>query len=131
VCISIPCFVYYPIGKGGGLFGHSQHKFRTGRGRPIPSELEIAGRSIPGSRLVSRCEVRHLGALVSTMRAGAWRLVRTKMYIEGDDDYKLQIAHFGHSSKMGFKGIDHMWHAGVVKVAMMLLAELVALASPL
>jgi alpha-L-fucosidase len=34
-----------------------------------------------------------------------------KMYIEGDDDYKFQIAHFGHPSKVGFKDIDHMWHA--------------------
>jgi alpha-L-fucosidase len=34
-----------------------------------------------------------------------------KMYMEGDDDYKFQIAHFGHPSKVGFKDIDHMWHA--------------------
>jgi alpha-L-fucosidase len=34
-----------------------------------------------------------------------------KMYIEGDPDYKYQIAHYGHPSKVGFKDIDHIWHA--------------------
>ena len=33
------------------------------------------------------------------------------MYEEGSDDYKFQIAHYGHPSKVGFKDIDHMWHA--------------------
>ena len=34
-----------------------------------------------------------------------------KMYIEGDDDYKFQLEHFGHPSKVGFKDLDHQWKA--------------------
>jgi alpha-L-fucosidase len=34
-----------------------------------------------------------------------------KMYEEGSDDYKFQIAHYGHPSKVGFKDLDHMWKA--------------------
>ncbi len=33
------------------------------------------------------------------------------MYIEGNHDYDYQVAHYGHPSKVGFKDIDHMWHA--------------------
>jgi alpha-L-fucosidase len=33
------------------------------------------------------------------------------MYEEGSDDYNYQLAHYGHPSKVGFKDIDHMWHA--------------------
>ena len=34
-----------------------------------------------------------------------------KMYIEGDHDYQYQCEHYGHPSKVGFKDIDHIWHA--------------------
>jgi alpha-L-fucosidase len=34
-----------------------------------------------------------------------------KMYIQGDPDYEYQVAHYGHPSKVGFKDIDHLWHA--------------------
>ena len=34
-----------------------------------------------------------------------------KMYIEGDPDYQYQCEHYGHPSKVGFKDIDHIWHA--------------------
>jgi alpha-L-fucosidase len=33
------------------------------------------------------------------------------MYEEGSADYKYQVAHYGHPSKVGFKEIDHLWHA--------------------
>jgi alpha-L-fucosidase len=33
------------------------------------------------------------------------------MYIQGDHDYKYQIAHYGHPSVFGFKDIDNIWHA--------------------
>lgn len=34
-----------------------------------------------------------------------------KMYIQGDHDYEYQVSHYGHPSKVGFKDIDHLWHA--------------------
>jgi alpha-L-fucosidase len=33
------------------------------------------------------------------------------MYMEGNPDYKYQLAHYGHPSKFGFKDIDNLWHA--------------------
>ncbi len=33
------------------------------------------------------------------------------MYEEGSSDYNYQTAHYGHPSKVGFKDIDHIWHA--------------------
>ena len=34
-----------------------------------------------------------------------------QMYMQGNDDYNYQCAHYGHPSKVGFKDVDHMWHA--------------------
>jgi alpha-L-fucosidase len=34
-----------------------------------------------------------------------------QMYQEGNHDYKFQCEHYGHPSKVGFKDIDHLWHA--------------------
>src|SRR5665811_2125328 len=34
-----------------------------------------------------------------------------QMYQEGSHDYTYQVEHYGHPSKVGFKDIDHMWHA--------------------
>jgi alpha-L-fucosidase len=34
-----------------------------------------------------------------------------KMYIEGDPDYRYHLDHYGHPSRVGFKEIDHLWHA--------------------
>ena len=34
-----------------------------------------------------------------------------EMYLEGHADYKYQCEHYGHPSKIGFKDIDHLWHA--------------------
>ncbi len=34
-----------------------------------------------------------------------------KMYIQGDHDYKYQVANYGHPSVFGFKDIDNLWHA--------------------
>ena len=34
-----------------------------------------------------------------------------EMYMEGHPDYDYQVAHYGHPSKVGFKDIDHIWHA--------------------
>jgi alpha-L-fucosidase len=34
-----------------------------------------------------------------------------QMYQEGNSDYEYQVAHYGHPSKVGFKDIDHIWHA--------------------
>ena len=34
-----------------------------------------------------------------------------QMYQEGSGDYNYQVAHYGHPSKVGFKDIDHIWHA--------------------
>jgi alpha-L-fucosidase len=34
-----------------------------------------------------------------------------KMYIEGDDDYKFHVQHYGHPSKFGFKDVIHEWKA--------------------
>src|ERR1043165_7413610 len=34
-----------------------------------------------------------------------------EMYKEGSADYKFQVAHYGHPSKVGFKDIDNMWRA--------------------
>lgn len=33
------------------------------------------------------------------------------MYQEGSDQYKYHVAHYGHPSKVGFKEIEHRWHA--------------------
>jgi alpha-L-fucosidase len=33
------------------------------------------------------------------------------MYIEGSKDYAFQVTHYGHPSVVGFKDIDHLWHA--------------------
>ena len=33
------------------------------------------------------------------------------MYLEGNDDWKFEIANYGHPSKRGFKEHDHEWHA--------------------
>jgi alpha-L-fucosidase len=33
------------------------------------------------------------------------------MYMEGSGDYRHQVAHYGHPSKVGFKDIDRDWHA--------------------
>ena len=40
---------------------------------------------------------------------GDWYAQR--MYVQGDHDYDYQVAHYGHPSKVGFKDIDHIWHA--------------------
>jgi len=40
---------------------------------------------------------------------GDWYAQR--MYMQGDHDYDYQVAHYGHPSKVGFKDIDHIWHA--------------------
>jgi alpha-L-fucosidase len=34
-----------------------------------------------------------------------------EMYQQGSKDYKYQVAHYGHPSVVGFKDIDHIWHA--------------------
>ena len=34
-----------------------------------------------------------------------------EMYLEGSDDYKYQIEHYGHPSKFGFMELDHLWKA--------------------
>jgi alpha-L-fucosidase len=34
-----------------------------------------------------------------------------RMYMQGDEDYNFQCAHYGHPSKVGMKDIDHIWHA--------------------
>ncbi len=34
-----------------------------------------------------------------------------QMYQQGNPDYNFQVAHYGHPSKVGFKEIDHLWHA--------------------
>ncbi|MDQ2688188.1 MAG: alpha-L-fucosidase, partial [Armatimonadota bacterium] len=34
-----------------------------------------------------------------------------QMYQEGSHDYQYQCEHYGHPSKVGFKDIDHIWHA--------------------
>ena len=34
-----------------------------------------------------------------------------QMYQEGNHDYEYQVAHYGHPSQVGFKDIDHLWHA--------------------
>ena len=34
-----------------------------------------------------------------------------QMYFQGNGDYDYQCAHYGHPSKVGFKDIDHIWHA--------------------
>src|SRR5947209_9681698 len=34
-----------------------------------------------------------------------------RMYMEGDPDYQYQVQHYGHPSRVGFKEIDHLWHA--------------------
>ncbi len=33
------------------------------------------------------------------------------MYIQGSKQNKYHVEHYGHPSKVGFKDIDHMWHA--------------------
>jgi alpha-L-fucosidase len=33
------------------------------------------------------------------------------MYEEDSPDYKFQVEHYGHPSQVGFKDIDHLWHA--------------------
>lgn len=33
------------------------------------------------------------------------------MYEEGSANYKYHVAHYGHPSKVGFKEIEHLWHA--------------------
>jgi alpha-L-fucosidase len=33
------------------------------------------------------------------------------MYVQGSADYKYHVEHYGHPSKVGFKDIDHDWHA--------------------
>jgi alpha-L-fucosidase len=33
------------------------------------------------------------------------------MYLQGNADYKFQVANYGHPSKFGFKDIDNLWHA--------------------
>ena len=33
------------------------------------------------------------------------------MYVEGSSQYKYHVEHYGHPSKVGFKDIDHFWHA--------------------
>jgi alpha-L-fucosidase len=34
-----------------------------------------------------------------------------QMYQQGNGDYNYQCEHYGHPSKVGFKDIDHIWHA--------------------
>ncbi|MBV9851245.1 MAG: alpha-L-fucosidase [Armatimonadetes bacterium] len=34
-----------------------------------------------------------------------------QMYQQGNPDYEYQVEHYGHPSKVGFKDIDHIWHA--------------------
>ena len=34
-----------------------------------------------------------------------------KMYIEGGDDYKFHLQHYGHPSQFGFKDVIHEWKA--------------------
>ncbi len=34
-----------------------------------------------------------------------------QMYQQGNPDYDYQCAHYGHPSRVGFKDIDHIWHA--------------------
>jgi alpha-L-fucosidase len=34
-----------------------------------------------------------------------------QMYEQGNPDYEYQCNHYGHPSKVGFKDIDHLWHA--------------------
>src|SRR5262247_2615604 len=61
-------------------------KSRCGRGpvgphdraRAVPADLGIARTKLPRPRMVPRREVRHLGALVGPVRAGAGRLVRAE-----------------------------------------------------
>jgi alpha-L-fucosidase len=34
-----------------------------------------------------------------------------RMYQEGDPAYRYHLEHYGHPSRVGFKEIDHLWHA--------------------
>ncbi len=34
-----------------------------------------------------------------------------QMYIEGNEDYKFHLEHYGHPSKVGFKDVIHQWKA--------------------
>ena len=42
-------------------------------------------------------------------RQGDW--YAKKLYIEGGDDYKYHVAHYGHPSKFGYKEIIPLWKA--------------------
>lgn len=42
-------------------------------------------------------------------RHGDW--YARKMYVEGNDDYKHHLAHYGHPSKFGYKDIIPLWKA--------------------
>jgi alpha-L-fucosidase len=33
------------------------------------------------------------------------------MYLQGNPQYKFQVAHYGHPSQVGFKDVIHAWHA--------------------
>lgn len=42
-------------------------------------------------------------------RQGDW--YARKMYMEGDDDYKYHVKHYGHPSEFGYKNIIPLWKA--------------------
>src|SRR5260370_398475 len=77
------CRVEEVDGAGGEFAGEPEGtrsdecgaQYRAGA---VRAELALAEGAVQDSGVVSRCEVRHLGALVGTVRAGAGRLVWTE-----------------------------------------------------
>ena len=81
------------------------------RARAIPADLGIACAELPRPRMVPRRQVRHLGALVGPMRAGAGDWYARRMYQQDDSVYDYHVKTYGHPSKFGFMEIDNLWKA--------------------
>ena len=62
-------------------------------------------------RLVSRCEVRHLGALGPQSAAEYDDWYARRMYVPGEPQYEYHLKTYGHPSKFGFKDVIATWKA--------------------
>src|ERR1035438_9437989 len=70
----------------------SSAEWRSGNSKGTLRRLERETEGVPGSRMVPRCQIRHLGTLGTTVGCGGRRLVRA------------QHLHTGQPAKQGSRG---------------------------
>ena len=114
---------------GGGVLAGLALEWRLPEGlgpdrircRPVPADVGIAGEQLQAARLVSRCQVRHLGPLGSAVPARD-RATGTPSACtcRARRQYNYHVKTYGPPSKFGFKDVINEWKADKWDPAMLI-----------